>query len=445
MSSTATLFDRQYSYNNANQISQIAEPTNTRNFGYDNLDRLTSMTNGVSNESYTFDAVGNRTASHLSNTYNYQPFNKMTATQTAMMLYNNNGNLQRKSEGKDLWRYNFDHENRLTFAKNRRERVNYVYDALGRRVRTSNFLKGSTKYTYDGLDVIQDNDSNTGITKYQNGLGIDDKLKLKNGSNSSYFLADHLGSTNGLTNSSGSLTSSASYDSFGNPTGNLATRYQFTGREKDDVTGLYYYRARWYDSKLGRFISEDPIGFAGDDVNLYGYVGNNPLNLFDPFGLAANPKYKQKCESWKKTIENIEQDIRKRTGEMAENKLGLPWRAAGDSKNPALSRWGHQKIINELKARKAELEGYVSAYCNDDDNNPPEPESCPIKVGIPSIQPTMEELRLQIESAQQMEQFWTKVLVGSAVGGAVYLAPTLIPAAVPQIPRLVQQSPQFAY
>ena len=96
---------------------------------------------------------------------------------------------------------------------------------------------------------------------------------------------DHLGSTNALTDASGNVSSSASYDSFGNATGNLSTRYQFTGREYDNFTGLHYYRARWYDGNLGRFISEDPIGFAGGDVNLYGYVGNKPLNFFDPFGL----------------------------------------------------------------------------------------------------------------------------------------------------------------
>ncbi len=48
-----------------------------------------------------------------------------------------------------------------------------------------------------------------------------------------------------------------------------------TGRERDEFTGLYYYRARWYDAMIGRFISEDPIGFAGEEVNLYEYVGNS--------------------------------------------------------------------------------------------------------------------------------------------------------------------------
>ncbi|MBK8148552.1 MAG: RHS domain-containing protein [Acidobacteria bacterium] len=108
---------------------------------------------------------------------------------------------------------------------------------------------------------------------------------MQTGSDVRYFIADHLGSTNALTDSSGNVTSSASYDSFGNASGNLATRYKFTGREYDDFTGLHYYRARWYDSSLGRFISEDPIAFAGGDVNLYGYVRNKPVSYSDPFGL----------------------------------------------------------------------------------------------------------------------------------------------------------------
>lgn len=64
-----------------------------------------------------------------------------------------------------------------------------------------------------------------------------------------------------------------------------ATRYRYTGREYDDFTGLYYYRARYYDANLGRFISEDPIGFNGGDVNLFGYVRNRPLKYKDSLGL----------------------------------------------------------------------------------------------------------------------------------------------------------------
>jgi len=65
--------------------------------------------------------------------------------------------------------------------------------------------------------------------------------------------------------------------------------YAYTGREWDAEAGLYYYRARWYDSKIGRFMSEDPIGFESGDVNLFRYVGNSPINRIDPSGLVTIP------------------------------------------------------------------------------------------------------------------------------------------------------------
>jgi len=71
------------------------------------------------------------------------------------------------------------------------------------------------RYTYDGWDVIRENSSLKGVTTYQNGLGIDDKLRSKNGTTVRYFLTDHLGSTVALADTSGTIVSSTSYDSFG--------------------------------------------------------------------------------------------------------------------------------------------------------------------------------------------------------------------------------------
>jgi YD repeat-containing protein len=131
-SSTATLFDRQLSYNQANQISQIAEPTQTRTFNYDLVDRLTSMTSGAANESYAFDAVGNRTSSSRSSSYTYQPNNKLASTTSASYNYDANGNLVSKAEGANFWRFSWDYENRLTTASTRKQTIRYIYDALGR-------------------------------------------------------------------------------------------------------------------------------------------------------------------------------------------------------------------------------------------------------------------------------------------------------------------------
>jgi RHS repeat-associated protein len=102
------------------------------------------------------------------------------------------------------------------------------------------------------------------------------------------FLTDVLGSTIGLVDSTGALNTSYTYEPFGNTTvsGSSANPYQFTGRENDG-TGLQFNRSRYYSPSLQRFISQDPIGFAGGDPNLYAYVSNDPANLVDPLGLDA--------------------------------------------------------------------------------------------------------------------------------------------------------------
>lgn len=170
-------------------------------------------------------------------------------------------------------------------ATTRKQKVRYRYDALGRRV-TRNFGGGRdvTKFTYDGQDILVDDNFGT-QTKYLNGAGIDNKLRQTTGSSANYFLTDHQLSTYGLTNSAGSLSASQTFDSYGNISNNsFPSRYQYTGREYDSFTGIYHYRSRACDSNLGRFISEDPSGFVGG-TNLYAYVGNNPTQFTDPLGL----------------------------------------------------------------------------------------------------------------------------------------------------------------
>ncbi|MBP9663045.1 MAG: RHS repeat protein [Pyrinomonadaceae bacterium] len=285
-SPTATLVENNFAYNTANQIAQITELAQTRVFSYDAVNRLTGMTNGATSESYVYDDVGNRTSSHRSATYGYSPFNRLVGTATATYSFDAKGNTVQKSEGSNFWRYFWDYDGRLSTVSTRKQTVKYSYDALGRRVRRHyTGAKEVAKFSYDGLDVVLDDQQGT-LTKYQNGPGIDNKLKSGPSTTARYFLGDHLGSTLALTNSSGAITDSNTYDSFGNPT-NAAfpTRYQFTGREFDNFSGLQYSRARFYDANLGRFVSEDPIGFAGGDVNLYGYVRNQPQWFRDPMGL----------------------------------------------------------------------------------------------------------------------------------------------------------------
>jgi RHS repeat-associated protein len=97
-------------------------------------------------------------------------------------------------------------------------------------------------------------------------------------------------------NSAGVVQNHRKYDSFGNLTSQsdagITTRFGYTGREFDPDTGLYFYRSRYYDPLVGRFISEDSIGFEAGDTNLYRYVRNSPVNYTDPFGFKGFPPVK---------------------------------------------------------------------------------------------------------------------------------------------------------
>ena len=190
-----------------------------------------------------------------------------------------------KTDSNGTATYNWDARGRMISANlPNGQTVSYSYDALGRRsARTSN--NQTTNFIYDGQDVVQDKTSSTVQADYINGLGIDDKLKISNSNGSLYFLKDHLGSTQGLTGVSGSVSEWQRYEAFGNSSlGSSLTRYGYTGRERDEQTGLNYYRARWYDAQQGRFISQDSIGFKSGTANFYEYGRNNPILFNDPSG-----------------------------------------------------------------------------------------------------------------------------------------------------------------
>ena len=282
-----TLADFQYQFNSVNNITQMIDGAGSHNYTYDTRDRLTAATHpNQTNENYTLDDVGNRTASHQGSSYAYQAFNRLTTANSNSYGYDANGNLNSKTGASGTWTYTWDYENRLKQASlSGGVTVNNSFDGLGRRVQHTSSTGGTTKFVYDGADVLRDLDgSGSTIADYLNAPGIDNKLRQTTSGTASYFITDHLGTTRALTDATGSLASTFAYDSFGNVIGGAApSRYTYTGREFDSDTGLLYYRARWYDPQLGRFISEDPIGLRGG-INMYSYVENKVLNFKDPTG-----------------------------------------------------------------------------------------------------------------------------------------------------------------
>jgi RHS repeat-associated protein len=190
-----------------------------------------------------------------------------------------------KTESAGTTQFAWDFENRLTQVVTPSSgSASYKYDALGRRIQRAPSNGAATYFSYDNDDVVRDKNSDGTAVDYLNGAGVDNKIWQKSGTTQYFFSQDHLGSTTALTNSSGVLVERETYDTYGNTPGSAKTRYGFTGRERDSLTGLMHYRARSYDPQLGRFISEDPIGLAGG-INQFAYVGNDPQNGTDPSGL----------------------------------------------------------------------------------------------------------------------------------------------------------------
>jgi RHS repeat-associated protein len=176
---------------------------------------------------------------------------------------------------------------------------------FGRRIQkvfTTGSTTTTTNYLYDGDNDVEEVDaSGTILARYTQGENIDEPLAESRLSTTSFYEADGLGSVTSLTNSSGAIADSYTYDSFGkltSSTGSVTNPFQYTGRDFDSETGLPYFRARYYDPSVGRFVSEDSSEFAALDFSLYSYVGNGPPNFRDPTGFVRiDPGFPKNCLS----------------------------------------------------------------------------------------------------------------------------------------------------
>ncbi|HEV2201013.1 MAG TPA: RHS repeat-associated core domain-containing protein [Bryobacteraceae bacterium] len=158
----------------------------------------------------------------------------------------------------------------------------FQYDGYSRRSQNG----AGVSFVYDGLNPVQEIVGGSVRANLVTG-GLDEYFARTDSGGTSSFITDALGSTLALADSTGTVQTQYTFDPFGNTTltGTSSTNaFQYTGRENDG-SGIYYYRARYYNATLQRFISEDPLGFGGGDANLYAYVGNSPISYADPLGL----------------------------------------------------------------------------------------------------------------------------------------------------------------
>jgi RHS repeat-associated protein len=304
VSSATQINQAAYAYNPVGNRTSLTDKRGAQGFGYDTLDRLTSATHPLlaTPQAFAYDPVGNRTTGGSV----VNAGNQLTADTNFAYQYDDNGNLIRKTllATGNFTQYTYDAENRLIkvedfVAGNPTPAFTstYRYDGLGRRI--EKVANGQTKrYVYDGEDILLEYDgANVLQARYTHGPGIDEPIAVTKAGSTFFYHQDGLGTVTDLTDSVGATAKSYSYDAYGNvvdQTGTVDQPYTYTGREFDGESGLYYYRARYYDSNLGRFLQNDP-GEAGlynkglprnpfDRSSQYAYGANSPISLIDPFG-----------------------------------------------------------------------------------------------------------------------------------------------------------------
>jgi RHS repeat-associated protein len=283
-------------YNNANRRSTLTLPNGiVATFGYDDAAQLTTLTYSLGPETlgtltYAYDAVGNRTTvggtwartglpQALSDA-TYDAANRIATWAGQSFSYDENGNLA--SDG--LTSFNWNARNQLVGLSGATS-ASFEYDGFGRR-RAKSVSGVSTGFLYDGLNTVQELTLGSPSANILPGFAVDEWLLRSDAAGTRHFLYGSLGSTVALADDLGTVQTEYTFEPFGKTTesgSSSSNVFAFTGRE-DDGTGLLFYRARYYDPSRQRFLSEDPIGFGGGDVNLYSYTFNSPTNFTDPTG-----------------------------------------------------------------------------------------------------------------------------------------------------------------
>ena len=308
--SSTILSQYDYTYDRVGNRVSMEDSAGTHSYTYDELYRLLGVSDPL--EVFTYDTVGNRLSSgeleedpldpatpiQIPLEYTYNENNQLTAITKdgqpfVSFTYDNNGNMLTKTIEGQTTSYIWDSENRLVGVTTPTETTAYAYDPFGRRIEK---MVGAavTLYVYDREDIVAEYDS-TGTLQatYVHGPGIDEPLQLKKDGVTYYYQRDGLGSITSISDGAGDKVKTYQYDSFGNiinETGTVENPYAYTGRERDAETGLYYYRARYYDPQIGRFITEDPTGVRNllfSEMDLYVYSRNNPIIFKDPLGLLS--------------------------------------------------------------------------------------------------------------------------------------------------------------
>jgi RHS repeat-associated protein len=285
-----------------NRRQVVSATSGVSKYGYDALSRLTSWTPASGPVTYAYDAVGNRLAmtnAAGTTSYRYDAADRLLSAGATSYSYDNNGNQISKTTGSTTISYSFDALNRLATVTGGGMNSSYQYDGDGNRIRQT-VPAGSYQYfndTASRLPVVLSESGPDGNIDYLHGLASISETSV---TFQYYYEPDGLGSTASITDGSGVLKATYSYDPWGklltaiDPLG-TKNKYKFTGEALDPGTGLYYLRSRNYDATSGRFLSRDP-GYVGS--NYYSYANGNPTLFKDPSGLSGILTIYSEGDSW---------------------------------------------------------------------------------------------------------------------------------------------------
>jgi RHS repeat-associated protein len=294
-----------YVYDDASRMTSTTEPRGTIASGYTNRNEVNSITepsgSPFADQSFTFDAGFNRATWVLGSTttsYTANNLDQYSEVGSSTPTWNTDGGLATFA-GKT---YVYDALKRLTEVDYSSGKTLFSYDPLGRRVKkvdlnTSGTVLSTFAYHYDGSEVAVEYQPGTTWTYYL-GLGLDQVVMRDSGSAKQWYYRDGHGSTSAVADNSGNVLEQYEYTAQGhfqitNASGTvlsgtgIANDILYTGRNYDYETGNYFYRARYYNPVLGRFISRDLLSGAefSQGTNLYAYTSNSYLNMNDPMGL----------------------------------------------------------------------------------------------------------------------------------------------------------------